>query len=250
MIRDTAKNEICQKIEKGQRYITSLYEALNWFDYSTPVSVPDAPSTLSSYLLSANMLCYLLNERYKEIRVLDDGAIRAVTQPISLKYRDEVINLGKYAIRISANEINFERIDPEVNPSLTQGYLHPHIDRNGKACWGNWWNNEINAFLKSRNYWTLLDKLHNFLTSYNESGWFHPVMFWHSDATKLCKTCWEEVCICQERICVHCKKVIDKSCKCVRCPESNEIIGKDYDEYCRISCEIWDKEKKICKSAQ
>ena len=106
--------------------------------------------------------------QYEEVTPANDGSLYARTSNILIEHNDWVFELARYEINIDATGkvtiLSADGIDAD-------GYPHPHVDSNGKPCWGNIGGDVAKAIGRMRVFETLT-LLYDFVASYNEDGPF------------------------------------------------------------------------------
>ena len=106
--------------------------------------------------------------QYEEVTPANDGSLYARTSNILIEHNDWVFELARYEINIDATGkvtiLSADGIDAD-------GYPHPHVDGNGKPCWGNIGGDVAKAIGRMRVFETLT-LLYDFVASYNPDGPF------------------------------------------------------------------------------
>ena len=114
------------------------------------------------------ILALIANGQYEEISPSTDGSLFARTSNILIEHNDWVFELGRYEINIdAAGKVTIYSADG----TEADGYPHPHVDSNGKPCWGNIGPDLAKAIGRMRVF-EALTLLYDFLASYNPDGPF------------------------------------------------------------------------------
>jgi len=105
---------------------------------------------------------------YDEVTPSPKGSLIARTGCILIEHNDWVFELGPYEISIDpAGRVTV--LSPEGTQA--EGYSHPHVDSNGRPCFGNISADLAKAIGRMR-IAEALTLLHDFLSSYNHEGAF------------------------------------------------------------------------------
>lgn len=93
-------------------------------------------------------------------------------------FDDDALELGPYKIKMSfSNVITIENIG---NPA--HSYAHPHCPQNSEPCFGNF--SDIYRHLDKKEYYTVVEMLHVFLSTFNPGDeWGAHMLWWDETAT-------------------------------------------------------------------
>lgn len=170
----------------------------------------------------------LFSSHYESI-IISDYVITAITKPITINYRQPFddkehydYDMGKYKINIPMllKDIHITGIDKRID------LIHPHINSEGKPCWGTY-EETVQKYKAEDRFPELLTLIYDFLSSVYPGGWYDPIYYWHKDASDMCHKCWNysNDCECHndEERCGDCNETYD-NCSCSKCPLSNERL--------------------------
>lgn len=161
----------------------------------------------------------------------EGSGIYATTNPITMEFIDwdnnkVCIDMGVYKIKLDIiTGITFDRISGGNNNDC--GYIHPHIQNDGRACWGTWLKT-LTELHKECNYIGELDLAYRFLCEADRHGWYIDGYAFSKDYADRCTSCWRLDCECDR--CEYCGNSSD-NCVCRRCPDTDDRVGEDR-EYC------------------
>lgn len=114
------------------------------------------------------ILALIANGQYEEITPSKEGSLFARTSNILIEHNDWVFELARYEINIDATgKVSIFSADG----TEADGYPHPHVDSNGRPCWGNIGPDLAKAIGRMR-VAEALELLYEFLASYNHDGPF------------------------------------------------------------------------------
>ena len=114
------------------------------------------------------IMSLIANGQYEEITPAHDGSLYARTSNILIEHNDWVFELSRYEVQIDATgKVTIHSADGIE----ADGYPHPHVDSNGKPCWGNIGGDVAKAIGRMRVFETLT-LLYDFVASYNPDGPF------------------------------------------------------------------------------
>lgn len=175
-----------------------------------------------------------LEGMFSNIRYVD-SCIIAVTNPITLKFKDSCdivsIDMGVYEITLDIVEgITFRYVSGGYKSVTRSSYIHPHVMSNGDACWGSW-HKTLEGLHAESNYIAELRLAYEFLCSAEPSGWYISAYAFAKDNGKRCEDCWLLTDDCECHKCDGCGNHID-NCDCIRCPDSGDRIEEIGEEYC------------------
>ena len=238
------KREVNERIWQTERGLEYLRQAFQMYCQLQEKNVIFGDDYISSWRTLSIYTKYIF-EVYEDVDIGADFILRAVTKPVVLRWRGIDIPMGTYIIVVEGTDVRITSKDARI---VDHHYIHPHIEKSGKVCWGGW-GGRISGSIGKFDYLGLLFNIADFLRSVDEGGWFVSAGFWLTEAENRCQKCWEllESCQCGRVPCIHCGLPIGDGCRCIMCPESGERIGKEYDPYCREKCEYWDKVEERCR---
>ena len=164
--------------------------------------------------------------QYEEVTPAKDGSLYARTSNILIEHDDWVFELCRYEINIdTTGKVTIHSADSIE----AESYPHPHVDSNGKPCWGNIGGDVAKAIGRMRVFETLT-LLYDFVASYNEDGPFIKIGKFDAnyddpdaDHCEDCEDYHSPYCICE---CSH----NDGNWCCSDC-------GQYRTEYCYTQCE-------------
>ena len=114
------------------------------------------------------IMSLIASGQYEEITPASDGSLYARTSNILIEHDGWVFELNRYEISIDATgKVTIHSADGID----ADGYPHPHVDSNGKPCWGNIGGDVARAVGRMRVFETLT-LLYDFVASYNPDGPF------------------------------------------------------------------------------
>lgn len=125
-----------------------------------------------------------LDKTWKSIEKMKDGktysnicltktCIKAVTTPITCKFKGEEYAFGRYEVSLYFNgECKIKGLDTRVD----NHYDHPHVT-NGSVCWGNF-SGWIPKLIGSSEFDVALDQVYTFLCHYDEGNPYKRIDAW------------------------------------------------------------------------
>ena len=132
-------------------------------------------------------------KEYQGIRALQGKVVQTVdvhatgvnilTKPITIDFEDYLYSMGSSRINISLGE-QLQILFAHENDHTQEGHIHPHVNSNGVACWGNA-EETAGILLGRRRLYSLILLALEFLNNYNLDSPYIKLENWNPD--------WEDV---------------------------------------------------------
>ena len=163
-----AKDTVVQ-YEKGITDATRKIMATEKIVDAIRRNIDDVPNALSKTWQSLKRMGG--SKTYSDISYTKTG-IKAVTVPITIKYKDKEYAMGKFEVSLGYDgTCKIKNLDKPIDH-----FDHPHIN-NGQVCWGNF-SGWIPKLIGSSEFDVALDQIYTFLCHYDSGSPYRSIEAW------------------------------------------------------------------------